>query len=84
MQRLILKIIIDLVLVNFGADGVDTISDDNKVKVEESFRTKMQQRHLASKQEPKLMVAGVGDVGIGHGHGHLHHPNKVNLLRFYY
>ncbi len=79
MKHPILVIAVSLALLSFEVDCVDTISDKkkNEGEAEDYFSAKVKERRLNSDSNPKLVIAGLGDVGVGHGHGHNHHPNKV-------
>ena len=80
MKHPILVIAVSLALLSFEVDCVDTISDKkkNEGEAEDYFSAKVKERRLNSDSNPKLVIAGLGDVGVGHGHGHNHHPNKVS------
>lgn len=78
MKHPILVIAVSLALLSFEVDCVDTISDKkkNEGEAEDYFSAKVKERRLNSDSNPKLVIAGLGDVGVGHGHGHNHHANK--------
>ena len=84
MKHPILVIAVSLALLSFEVDCVDTISDKkkNEGEAEDYFSAKVKERRLNSDSNPKLVIAGLGDVGVGHGHGHNHHANKVSNTTF--
>ena len=84
MKHPILVIAVSLALLSFEVDCVDTISDKkkNEGEAEDYFSAKVKERRLNSDSNPKLVIAGLGDVGVGHGHGHNHHANKVSKTTF--
>ena len=67
-------------MVNFKVDGLDTIPEqqqqsNNEPNSSEKNSENVGLHHVNVDRQPKMVVAGVGDISIGHGH--LHHANKV-------